>query len=182
MTRTRCITSLAAVATPLAVVTFAAFGSSDSGSAFAAAPNLTNARPAAVSVVKPAVAVRSSRLGKILVDSQGRTLYLFKKDSGTKSACFGACAQNWPPLRASGKPAVGRGAKASMIATTRRSDGGRQVTYNGHPLYHFVNDHKPGDTNGEGLNAFGGLWWVVSPAGNPVSKPVSNAGGGGTGY
>jgi predicted lipoprotein with Yx(FWY)xxD motif len=116
------------------------------------------------------VRVANSRLGKILVDSQGRTLYLFQKDSGKKSACTGPCAGAWPPLRANGKPTVGSGAKASLIGTIARSDGGPQVTYNGHPLYRFVKDTKAGDTNGEGKTAFGGRWFAVSPTGKQVSQ------------
>jgi predicted lipoprotein with Yx(FWY)xxD motif len=122
--------------------------------------------------------VANEGLGKILVDSQGRTLYLFKKDSGTTSACTGACASAWPPLRANGKPTVGNGTNASIVGTTVRSDGGPQVTYNGHPLYLFAKDQKPGDTNGEGLTAFGGGWYAVSPAGDQVSGQASNPGGG----
>jgi predicted lipoprotein with Yx(FWY)xxD motif len=124
------------------------------------------------------VGVSNEGLGKILVNSQGRTLYLFSKDAGTTSECRGACAVNWPPLRATGKPTIGSGAKASLISTSTRSDGARQVTYNGHPLYLFKNDSKPGDTNGEGLNAFGGSWFAVSPAGNRVSAPAAGSGGG----
>jgi predicted lipoprotein with Yx(FWY)xxD motif len=122
--------------------------------------------------------VRGTRLGKILVDSQGRTLYLFKKDSGTKSSCTGACAAAWPPLRATGKPTPGTGASASMLATSTRSDGKPQVTYNGHPLYLFSMDKKAGDTNGEGLTAFGGAWFAVSSAGAQVSGSPSSPGGG----
>jgi len=119
-------------------------------------------------------------LGKILVNSQGRTLYLFQKDSGTTSECTGACAANWPPLRANSPPRIGDGANASLIATTMRSDGSRQITYNNHPLYTFVKDTKAGDTNGEGLTAFGGTWYAISPAGNQVvGQP---AGTGGYGY
>jgi predicted lipoprotein with Yx(FWY)xxD motif len=123
--------------------------------------------------------VSNASLGNILVNSQGRTLYLFSRDSGTISECNGACADNWPPLRASGKPTIGSGARASLISTSTRSDGARQVTYNGHPLYLFENDSKPGDTNGEGLNAFGGSWFAVSPAGQQVSAPAASSGGGG---
>ena len=119
--------------------------------------------------------VAKTRPGKILVDSRGRTLYLFTKDSGTKSACSGACAMAWPPLGSGGKPTVGRGAKASLVGTTRRSDGKPQVTYNGHPLYTFVMDTKPGDAKGEGFTAFGGRWFVVSPAGKQVPKLASGA-------
>ena len=122
-------------------------------------------------------ASRTAGLGKILVDSKGRTLYLFKKDSGTKSACSGACASAWPPLRANGKPTVGGGANASLVGTTTRSDGKPQVTYNGHPLYLYAGDQKAGDTNGQGLTAFGAGWYALTPAGNQVSGPASSSGG-----
>jgi predicted lipoprotein with Yx(FWY)xxD motif len=125
------------------------------------------------------VGVSNASLGNILVNSQGRTLYLFKRDSGTISECNGACAVNWPPLRAAGEPTIGSGAKATLASTSTRANGVRQVTYNGHPLYLFKNDSKPGDTNGEGLNAFGGSWFAVSPAGNQVSAPAASSGGGG---
>src|SRR4051812_38322324 len=111
------------------------------------------------------VDVASGSLGNILVDSHGRTVYLFKKDSGPKSTCFGACATNWPPLRASGKPTVGTGVSAAKVGTIARADGGRQVTYSGHPLYLFPGDSKPGDTNGQGVKAFGAAWLALSAAG-----------------
>jgi len=116
----------------------------------------------------------NSSLGKILVDSAGHTLYLFEKDSGTTSACTGACASAWPPLRVSGKPKVGTGINAAQVGTTTRSDGKPQVTYHGHPLYRYQGDQKPGDTNGQGLTAFGGGWFAVSPAGQAVTSPPSN--------
>jgi predicted lipoprotein with Yx(FWY)xxD motif len=125
------------------------------------------------------VSVASSGLGKVLVNSQGLTLYLFQADTGTTTACFGACAAAWPPLRATGQPTVGKGANASLAGTTARSDGNPQVTYNGHPLYLFVQDKKAGDTNGEGLTAFGGGWFVVSPAGTQIVGSASSSGGGG---
>ena len=109
-------------------------------------------------------------LGKVLVDSQGRTVYLFQKDTGSMSNCSGACARDWPPLTTSGKPAAGDGVTASMLGTTKRSDGTTQVTYNGHPLYRYAGDASAGDTNGQGLNTFGGLWYVLSPAGNQVTS------------
>jgi predicted lipoprotein with Yx(FWY)xxD motif len=129
---------------------------------------------------RPAVEVRSTTLGKILVDSRGRTLYMFEKDKGSKSSCFGSCAANWPPLRTSSrKPAVGKGVSSSKVGTTKRSDGKRQVTYKGHPLYLFVGDKKAGDTNGQNLEAFGAKWHALSPAGNKV-EPKSPSSGGGT--
>src|SRR4051812_48768076 len=126
------------------------------------------------------VGVSNQSLGKILVDSKGRTLYLFTRDSGTMSECTGACAVNWPPLKATGKPTIGSGADGSLISTTSRSGGAKQVTYNGHPLYLFKNDKSPGDTNGQALNAFGGNWYALTPAGDQVS--TSSSSGGGSGY
>jgi predicted lipoprotein with Yx(FWY)xxD motif len=124
-------------------------------------------------------------LGTILVDSQGRTLYLFQKDSGTKSACFGACASAWPPLRDSGKPTLGSGLTAALVGSTSRSDGMPQVTYNGHPLYLFAGDEKPGDTEGQGSTAFGGVWLALNPSGDQATAQASSSSsssGGGYGY
>jgi predicted lipoprotein with Yx(FWY)xxD motif len=121
-------------------------------------------------------------LGKILVDSQGRTVYLFEKDTGPKSTCSGACAQEWPPVTTSGKPSAGDGVTASMVATTKRSDGTTQVTYNDHPLYRFAGDDNPGDTSGQNLDTFGAEWYVLSPAGDKVEGRAKGSGGGGYAY
>jgi predicted lipoprotein with Yx(FWY)xxD motif len=126
----------------------------------------------------PIVSTAKTGLGRILVNSSSRTLYLFQKDRNGKSACSGQCATFWPPLIAKGKPRVAGGAKAALIGTTRRSDGRLQVTYNHHPLYAFAKDTKKGQTNGEGVNAFGAQWYAVSPAGAAVQKRASNGGGG----
>lgn len=125
------------------------------------------------------VAVASSKLGKILVDGRGRTLYLFAKDTNGKSACSGACAAYWPPLIASGKPRAFAGARASLLGTTRRTDGRLQVTYRHHPLYRYAGDSTKGQTTGQGLDASGGKWWVLSPAGNKISTSSSGTGYGG---
>ena len=126
----------------------------------------------------PVVSTAKTSLGTILVNSRGTTLYLFQKDRNGKSVCAGKCAGFWPPLIASGKPSVAGGAKASLIGTTRRSDGRMQVTYNHHPLYTFAKDTKKGQTNGEGINGFGANWYVVSPAGAKIDNDDSTAGGG----
>src|SRR5262245_21640621 len=99
------------------------------------------------------VAAANSKLGRILVDGRGHTLYLFAKDARGASACAGACAGFWPPLIASGKPVAASGAKASLLGTIKRRDGRLQVTYNHHPLYTFVKDTAKGQTNGEGVSA-----------------------------
>jgi predicted lipoprotein with Yx(FWY)xxD motif len=131
---------------------------------------------------RPTVQVRRTGLGKIVVDSRGRTLYLFKKDTGPKSRCSGSCAVAWPPLLVTGRPVAGTGVKGSKLSTTRRSDGKTQVVYNRHPLYRFVGDKKPGNTNGQGLTAFGARWFTLTLSGNQASAPPSSSGGvGGSG-
>jgi predicted lipoprotein with Yx(FWY)xxD motif len=116
------------------------------------------------------VAIAKSRLGRILVDSKGITLYDFVKDKGTTSACYGACAALWPPLITKGKPIAGPGVRASLLGTTKRKDGKLEVTYAGRPLYYFVTDKKPGQTTGQGINQFGAPWWVLSPAGKEIHR------------
>ena len=172
MTRRQPIAILATLeASPLTVISLAGCGGSSKASGTPASPTTASGGPATVGVANVG-------LGKILVNSRGRTIYLFKKDTSTTSTCLGACAVNWPPLRASGKPTLGSGANASLASTATRSDGKTQVIYNGHPLYLFSGDQKAGDTNGEGLNAFGGIWYAVSPAGNQVTGSSSGSGGG----
>jgi predicted lipoprotein with Yx(FWY)xxD motif len=156
--------------------------------AFAAAslafhPPATHAAQAKGAVVSTA----KTGLGRIIVNANGRTLYLFEKDRNGKSACSGQCAVFWPPLITTGKPSVTGGARASLLGTTRRADGRLQVTYNHHPLYTFVKDKKAGQTSGEGVNAFGAGWDVLSPAGAKIEKPSAppaggGGGGGGGGY
>jgi predicted lipoprotein with Yx(FWY)xxD motif len=157
-------------ALPLVAIALAGCG----GSASNSLPTTPDGRTATVGVA-------GTGLGDVLVDRQGRTLYLFARDSGGMSACTGSCAANWPPLRVRGTPLVGTGAERSAVARTMRPDGATQLTYNGHPLYTFVNDKKPGDTSGEGVNAFGGSWFAVSPAGAKVVPRSQPQGGGGYG-
>lgn len=116
------------------------------------------------------VDVKQSRLGRILVDAKGITLYDFPPDGRGRSTCYGACAALWPPLLTTGKPIGGAGVRQSLLGTTRRKDGKLEVTYNRHPLYYFVSDRRPGQTTGQGLNQFGGPWWVLSPAGKEIHR------------
>ena len=120
------------------------------------------------------VKTRHVKLGTILVDSKGHTLYLFEKDKHGKSACSGACAKAWPPVITKGKPKAAGGTHASMLGTTKRSDGTTQVTYNHHPLYTFIKDAgKPGSTKGQGVDAFGAEWYVVGTNGKKIEKGES---------
>ena len=172
MTRSKPITFLASAAV-ISLTGLAVVGGTHVANAGTTHPTFESERPVnAASVTRssprPTVQVRRTGLGKILVDSRGRTLYLFKKDTGGRSRCSGSCAVNWPPLLATGRLAAGSGVTGSKLGTTRRSDGKTQVVYNRHPLYRFVGDTKPGNTNGQGLTAFGAVWVVVSPAGNEI--------------
>ncbi|MEA2656277.1 MAG: hypothetical protein QOE02_325 [Rhodospirillaceae bacterium] len=145
----------------------------------------SSAPPKTASGQSATVGISNTGIGQILVDSQGRTLYLFKADQGTKSACTGACAVAWPPLLVTGKPIAGSGVKASLLGTATRPEGKTQVTYSGHPLYLFAQDQKAGETNGQGVSAFGAAWFALNSAGNQVSAQPSSSstgGGGGLGY
>ena len=114
--------------------------------------------------------VGQTSLGPVLVDKAGRTLYLFRADTGTSSTCYGQCAIYWPPLTTTGAPVVGMGANAALLGTSKRTDGATIVTYNGHPLYYFISDKQAGDVKGQGVDGFGGLWYVLGPNGSAVTR------------
>jgi predicted lipoprotein with Yx(FWY)xxD motif len=131
--------------------------------------------PAGAAAKHAVVKTRTGDLGTYLVDARGRTLYLFEKDTGRRSRCSGACAQNWPPLITREKPEAQGGAKASLLSTRRRANGSRQVLYNGHPLYRYTGDTAAGETNGQGVSAFGARWYVLSPAGRAIRGSAATA-------
>jgi predicted lipoprotein with Yx(FWY)xxD motif len=108
---------------------------------------------------------KAGDLGQVIVDSEGMTLYDFHKDKGTTSSCYGSCEKYWPPMTTSGEAKAKGGAQASMLGTSERKDGTMQVTYNGHPLYTFVEDKKPGEANGNDFKAFGAQWYALMPNG-----------------
>jgi predicted lipoprotein with Yx(FWY)xxD motif len=116
------------------------------------------------------MATAQSPLGQILTDGQGRAVYLFEADKTATSTCTGGCAEKWPPLLTTGAPVAGPGISAALLATSPRSDGTMQVTYNGHPLYYFVKDTGPGTTAGQGINGFGANWYVLNPAGTKIDN------------
>lgn len=115
--------------------------------------------------------------GAFLTDGSGRAIYDFLADSKNKSACTGACAQLWPPVVVTGQPTAGSGVSASGLSTITRSDGTKQVTYMGRPLYYYAGDTGPGMDNGQGLNGFGKLWWLVTPTGASLTGKVTISGG-----
>jgi predicted lipoprotein with Yx(FWY)xxD motif len=132
------------------------------------------------------VGLEKAALGKILVDAHGGTLYLFERDRNGVSMCDSVCAKNWPPLTSHATPRAGKGVRQSLLHLGRSRNGARQVTYAGHPLYTFVGDKRGGQTAGEGLDAFGGEWYVVDAKGHKVEQDegasrTSDGGGGASG-
>lgn len=113
------------------------------------------------------------KLGTVLVDGQGQTLYLFVPDARSKPTCTGGCASVWPPLTVSAAPKAGAGVEGSLLGTVRDSDGKTQVTYGRWPLYTYVGDSGPGTAVGQGIDSFGGLWWAVAPTGAEAGQPAS---------
>ena len=114
--------------------------------------------------------------GAFLTNSSGRAVYLWAADSMNKSMCSGACAGAWPPVTSKGQVTAANGAKAADLGTITRSDGTKQVTYLGHPLYFFAGDSGPGQTNGQGSDSFGAKWWLVAPAGTKITVADSATG------
>jgi predicted lipoprotein with Yx(FWY)xxD motif len=168
--------SFAALAVAGALVLAACGGSSTSSSSGSGStPSYGAAKPSNSNTSNSAgaaslVSTKTSSLGTFLVDGNGRTLYLWDADHGSKSACSGACAQAWPPLTTTGTPKAGGAVKASLLGTTKRADGTSEVTYAGHPLYTFAGDTQAGQTTGQGSNGFGAPWWVVTPAGKALQN------------
>jgi predicted lipoprotein with Yx(FWY)xxD motif len=140
--------------------------SAGSGSGAAGASPAASGQSAATTVK-----TANTKLGTILVDGGGRTLYLFEKDRPNQSACTGACVTDWPIYHSTGTPQAGSGVKAPLLGTIKRSDGTTQVTYNTHPLYYYSDDKgMPGQFKGQGVTAFGAKWYVVAPTGGKVQS------------
>ncbi len=175
------------LAAPLAVALLAAAACSSGGSTSSAAASAAGSGSSTSSTV---ITTKTSSGGSFLTNGAGRAIYLFMADSTGKSACDGACAAAWPPVIATAQPTATGGAQASGLSTITRSDGTKQVTYDGHPLYYFTGDTGPGTDKGQGLDNFGAKWWLVAPTGSSIttavtiggsgaSSPPSTSGGGG---
>ena len=154
---------LLAIAPGLAALVVAGCGGGGSG-------NTQQSNAATASGAAASVSLRKLNVGNALVDSQGRTLYLFEADKGPMSTCNGACASLWPPDMTSGKPKAGPGVDPAKLGTTKRSDGALEVTYNGHPLYRYAPDTKAGEDTGQGLNQFGAKWYVLAASGSKIDS------------
>ena len=181
------------VGIPLASALLAA-GCSSAATASSSSPSLAPAAgsSASASTTGTVISTHAGSAGTFLTDG-GRAVYLWAKDGTNMSACTGACAQAWPPVPATGTLTATGGAQASDLGTITRSDGTKQVTYDGHALYYFVGDSAAGQTNGQGSDNFGAKWWLVAPSGAKITASdtataaapapsatsgTSNAGGG----
>jgi predicted lipoprotein with Yx(FWY)xxD motif len=154
-------------AAALALVAAAAIAVAVAVALIAGRSSSHEAAPQSTRATRASIRVADSKLGRIVVDGRGRTLYLYIKDSGTHSVCAGPCARVWPPATVDGTPTAGPGIAAAKLTTTQRADHRRQLVYNGHPLYTLSSDARPGQIGGEG---FLGVWYVVSAAGNRIGK------------
>ncbi len=150
-------------------------GSSSTGAAASGAPAGTSpANGGASASGGTVIETASSSAGTFLVTGSGKAVYLWAKDTGDTSNCTGACAGAWPPVTTTGSATASGGAKASDLGTITRSDGSKQVTYDGHPLYYFAGDSGPGTATGQGSDGFGAKWWLVAPTGSDVTASVSS--------
>jgi len=167
--------SFAALAVAGALVLAACGSSTSSSSSSGSTPSHGAAKPSTSNASNSSgaasvVSTKTSSLGTFLVDGNGRALYLWDADHGSKSTCSGACSQAWPPVTTTGTPKASGAVKASLLGTIKRADGTREVTYAGHPLYTFAGDTQAGQTTGQGSNGFGAPWWVVTPAGKALQN------------
>ena len=176
-TRTRSAVALG----PLLLLGLAACGGGGSGYGAAPTPASTSAAAGSGGAV---VKVASTSLGKVLVDGQGRTLYLLTADSPNHSSCNTQCLAYWPAVTPGGTVPHSVPGVTAPLASTAVAGGGSTLTAGGWPLYTFVQDSAPGDVTGEGVASFGGTWWAVSPAGQPVKAGSGSSTGtkGGGGY
>ena len=129
----------------------------------------SSAAAAGSSTTGTVITTQAGSAGAFLTTASGRTVYLWAKDGMNMSDCSGACASAWPPVPATGTLTAAGSAKASDLGTITRSDGTKQVTYDGHPLYYFAGDSAAGQTNGQGSDSFGAPWWLLAPGGSKIT-------------
>jgi predicted lipoprotein with Yx(FWY)xxD motif len=182
-----------ALGATLAVAACSSSSSSSSSSSASAASASASASPTGGSSTGLVITTKTGSAGAFLTDGSGRAVYLWTKDGKDSSACTGACTGAWPPVTTTGAVTAAGGANKSELSTITRSDGSKQVTCNGHPLYYFSGDSGPGQVSGQGSNGFGAKWWLVAPAGTAItasvtvssgapSAPAKSSGTGGGGY
>lgn len=168
--------ALVAVSVGAALVLAACGGSSSSSKSSSSSAKSSAPAPAPSASGGVTISTAKGPMGTYLTDSSGRALYLWVADANGKSSCSGACAQTWSPLAASATPKASGAVQAADLGTITRSDGTKQVTYGGHPLYTYAQDSGKGMTNGEGSSSFGAKWWLVAPSGQGITKAASTSG------
>lgn len=173
--RTRFRTGAAAALLGVSLLVAACGSSSSSSTTSAAAPAATSSSGSSASATALSIGTAKGADGTYLTGASGRALYLWLADSSGKSNCSGACASAWPPLTTKATPAASGGVKAADLGTITRSDGSKQVTYDGHPLYYFAGDSGPGTTTGQGSDNFGAKWWLVAPSGTAITHSASSS-------
>ena len=179
--RTKLVAGVGGALGAAVVVAACSSGASSSAAAPAASPaGGSSSSAGASSSGGTVITTAKSSGGTVLASSSGRAVYLWAKDTGDMSNCNGACAGAWPPVTTTGTATASGGAKASDIGTITRSDGTKQVTYDGHPLYYFSGDSGPGAASGQGSDAFGAKWWLVAPTGSDVTAGVTSFTAGGS--
>ena len=173
--RTKLVAGVGGALGAAVVVAACSSGASSSAAAPAASPaGGSSSSAGASSSGGTVITTAKSSGGTVLASGSGRAVYLWAKDTGDMSNCNGACAGAWPPVTTTGTATASGGAKASDIGTITRSDGTKQVTYDGHPLYYFSGDSGPGTASGQGSDAFGAKWWLVAPTGSDVTAGVTS--------
>lgn len=151
-------------------------GSSSSSVPAAPASSAAAAAPSSAAAAGGATVITTATASgdTFLTTGSGRAVYLWTKDTSDASSCSGACAGAWPPVTTTGTPTASGSAIASDLGTITRSDGTKQVTYDGHPLYYFSGDSGAGTASGQGSDGFGAKWWLVSPGGSEVTASVTS--------
>jgi predicted lipoprotein with Yx(FWY)xxD motif len=166
------------VASALMVAACGSAASSSSSAPASSAPAAAAGSSASAAAAGTVITTHAGSGGAFLTTSAGRTIYLWAKDGTNMSACSGACAAAWPPVPATGTVTATGGAQASDLGAITRSDGTKQVTYDGHPLYFFVGDSGPDQTSGQGSDNFGAKWWLVAPSGAQITAADTASGSG----
>jgi len=181
--RTKLVAGVGGALGAAVVVAACSSGATSSAAAPAASPagGPSSSSAGASSPGGTVITTATSSGGTVLASGSGRAVYLWAKDAGDMSSCNGACAGAWPPVTTTGAATAAGGAKAGDIGTITRSDGTKQVTYDGHPLYYYSGDSGPGTASGQGSDAFGALWWLVAPTGSDVTASVTSFTAGGSG-
>jgi predicted lipoprotein with Yx(FWY)xxD motif len=167
-------TGVAAALIGVAVLVAACGSSGSSSSSAPAASAAQSSTGSSAPATGVSIGTAKGSIGTYLTGRSGRALYLWAADSSGKSSCSGACASTWPPLITKASPTASGGAMSADLGMITRSDGSKQVTYKGHPLYYYAADTGPGMTKGQGSNQFGAKWWLIAPSGAGITTTSSS--------